>query len=153
MRRARYGIKALLLNLPFWFVFTHGLSAQTVTVWLTCDDQAKKLQPQPSVVFSTGTTATNPIIVDETQKYQTIEGFGASFTDTTGYALNELATPALRDAAMTNLFTRNGGGIGLSFVRNPMGASDLSRSILSILASSLNKRLSSRSALRSDTNR
>ena len=28
---------------------------------------------------------------------------------------------------MTNLFTRNGGGIGLSFVRNPMGASDLAR--------------------------
>ena len=29
---------------------------------------------------------------------------------------------------MNNLFTRSGGGIGVSFVRNPMGASDLARS-------------------------
>ncbi len=131
MRNSFSRLKIFLLNLPFWFVFAHWLSAQTVTIWLTSDDQTKKLQQQPMVAFSTGTTATNPIIVDETQTYQTIEGFGASFTDTTGYALNELAAPAQRDAAMTNLFTRGGNGIGLSFIRNPMGASDLSRTMYS----------------------
>ena len=131
MRRTHQGLKELLLNLAFWWMFTHWLSAQTVSIWVTSDDQTKELQPQPPAVFTIGSTGTNPIVVDETQTYQTIEGFGASFTDTTGYALNELATPAERDAAMTNLFTRGGGGIGLSFIRNPMGASDLSRSIYS----------------------
>jgi glucosylceramidase len=115
------------------FAFLMGIvgselvSAQTVSVWLTTDDQSQKLQPQASVTFTVGSGGTNPVIVDETQTYQQIEGFGASFTDTAGYVLNEVATPSSRTNAMTNLFTRNGGGIGLSFVRNPMGASDLAR--------------------------
>ncbi|MBW8864030.1 MAG: carbohydrate-binding protein [Verrucomicrobia bacterium] len=102
-------------------------SGQTANVWLTTDNQSQKLQPQASVTFTSGGGGTNPVVVDETQTYQQIEGFGASFTDTTGYILNEVATPASRTNAMANLFTRNGGGIGLSFVRNPMGASDLAR--------------------------
>ena len=117
--------------LLIWLAATESLHAQTVNVWLTTDDQSKKLQQQAAISFSTATGGANPIVVDETKVYQQVEGFGASFTDTTGYALNELATAAGRNAAMTNLFTRNGGGIGLGFVRNPMGASDLSRSIYS----------------------
>ncbi len=102
-------------------------SGQTVNVWLTTDDQTVKMQPQAPVTFATGSGGTNVVDVDETQTYQTIEGFGASFTDTTGYNLNESATPAQRNLAMTNLFSRIGGGIGLSFMRSPMGASDLAR--------------------------
>ena len=103
-------------------------SGQTVNVWLTTDDQTVKMQPQAPVTFSAGSGGTNVIMVDETQTYQPIEGFGASFTDTTGYNLNEVATSAQRNLAMTNLFSRIGGGIGLSFMRTPMGASDLARS-------------------------
>jgi glucosylceramidase len=117
--------------IPFAFLIgifgSELVSAQTVSVWLTTDDQSQKLQPQASVTFATAGGGRNPVIVDETQTFQQIEGFGASFTDTTGYILNEVATPSSRTSAMTNLFTRNGGGIGLSFVRNPMGASDLTR--------------------------
>ena len=107
------------------------MCGQTVNVWLTTDDQSQKLQPKASVSFSAGAGGNNPVIVDESQTYQRIEGFGASFTDTTGYALHQLATVAQRNVAMTNLFTRNGGGIGLGFVRNPMGACDLSLSVYS----------------------
>jgi glucosylceramidase len=114
-----------------WLSSVGFLRAQTVNVWLTTDDQSKKLQQQSSISFSAGTAAANPIVVDESKLYQQVEGFGASFTDTTGYALNQLATASARNAAMTNLFTRIGGGIGLGFVRNPMGASDLSRSMYS----------------------
>jgi glucosylceramidase len=128
------GFKSALSRSILTVVLTIGIvgaeqlaSAQTVNVWLTTDDQSQKLQPQASVTFTTGSGGTNPVIVDETQTYQQIEGFGASFTDTAGYILNEVATPSSRTNAMTNLFTRNGNGIGLSFVRNPMGASDLAR--------------------------
>ena len=102
-------------------------SGQTVNVWLTTDNQSQKMQPQASVTFTTGGGGTNPVIVDETQTYQQIEGFGASFTDSAAYLLNQVATPSARTAAMNDLFTRTGGGIGVSLVRNPMGASDLAR--------------------------
>jgi glucosylceramidase len=103
------------------------LCGQTVSVCLTTHDQSKLLQGQTPVTFSSATGGTNCIFVDETQQYQQIEGFGASFTDTTGYNLNEVASPALRTNVMLNLFTRTGNGIGLSFMRIPMGASDLAR--------------------------
>ena len=102
-------------------------SAQTVNVWLTTDDQNRLLQPQTPVTFSPASGGSNCVVVDETQVYQQIEGFGAAFTDTTGYNLNEIAKPLARTNALLNLFTRNGGGIGLSFMRIPMGASDLAR--------------------------
>jgi len=102
-------------------------NAQTVSVWLTTDNQRTKLQQQASVTFSIGSGGSNPVFVDETQAYQQIEGFGASFTDSAAYLLNQVATPSARIATMNDLFTRNGGGIGVSFVRNPMGASDLAR--------------------------
>jgi glucosylceramidase len=60
-----------------------------------------------------------------------VEGFGASMTDSSAYLLNQVVTPSARDAAMSDLFTRSGSGIGVSFLRNPMGASDLARSMYS----------------------
>lgn len=102
--------------------------AQTVGVWLTTDDQTQLMQPQAAVAFAPASGGTNCVVVDETQVYQQIEGFGAAFTDTTGYNLNEVALPAARTNALARLFTRNGNGIGLSFMRLPMGASDLALS-------------------------
>lgn len=103
-------------------------SAQTVSVWLTTGNQRTKLQQQPSVTFAAAApSGSNTVFVDEGQIYQEIEGFGASVTDSSAYLLNRVATPAARASAMTNLFTRGGGGIGVSFLRNPMGASDLAR--------------------------
>jgi glucosylceramidase len=102
-------------------------AGQPVSVWLTTDDQHSRLEPQPAIAFAPGATAGNPIVVDETRTYQTIEGFGASFTDSSAYLLNRVASPAARAEAMKRLFTREGDGIGLSFIRNPMGASDLAR--------------------------
>ncbi|HEV2693944.1 MAG TPA: carbohydrate-binding protein [Verrucomicrobiae bacterium] len=120
-------LRHVIIAFLSWIACAGLAAGQTVNIWLTTDNQSQKMQPQASVTFTAGGGGTNPVIVDETQTYQQIEGFGASFTDTSGYVLNELATPSSRTNAMTNLFTRNGGGIGLSFVRNPMGASDLAR--------------------------
>ncbi|HEY0378502.1 MAG TPA: carbohydrate-binding protein [Pyrinomonadaceae bacterium] len=115
---------SLLLGLA---LMPRPASAQTVSVWLTTDNQRTKLQQQSSVTFTTSSGGTNPVFVDEGQTYQQVEGFGASVTDSAAYLLNQIATPAARSSAMNNLFTRSGGGIGISFLRNPMGASDLAR--------------------------
>ena len=108
------------------------LTGPIVSVWMTTDDRSELLQPQGSVKFSPNPGPTNVVIyVDETQVYQTVEGFGAAFTDSSAYLLNEIAVPSDRDIAMSNLFTRAGSGIGLSFMRTPIGASDFAQQMYS----------------------
>jgi len=110
-------------------VFASLLLAQSVNVWMTTDDQKTLLQPQAPVSFSNGGSATIPtVFVDELQRYQSIEGFGASFTDSSAWLMNSKASSL--PTVMNSLFDHTA-GIGISFVRNPMGASDLSRSIYS----------------------
>src|SRR5258708_2840390 len=101
--------------------------AQTVSVWLTTDNQKTKLKQQSSISFSSGSGNVPTVFVDETQAYQSIEGFGASFTDSAAYLLKEKVPPSQLNTVMTSLFDHTN-GIGVSFVRNPMGASDLARS-------------------------
>lgn len=104
------------------------LEAQTVNVWLTTDDQKTLMQPQAAVQFRAGVSPTLPsILMDERRRYQTIQGFGAAFTDSAAYLLNEKVPPAALHDVMASLFDENQ-GIGLSFARNPIGASDLTRS-------------------------
>jgi glucosylceramidase len=109
-----------------------AVHAQTVNVWLTTDDQKTLLQPQAAVSFSNGSSTTVPtIFLDELKRYQSIEGFGASFTDSSAWLMNNKIVPASSLPAVMNSLFDHGSGIGISFVRNPMGASDLSRTIYS----------------------
>ncbi|MFI1195204.1 ricin-type beta-trefoil lectin domain protein [Micromonospora sp. NPDC020750] len=86
------------------------------------------LQQQTPVGFAASSpNADQTITVDDSVRYQTFEGGGASITDTTAHLLRGgVVSAATRDAVMTKLFSPTT-GIGLSFVRNPIGASDLSR--------------------------
>jgi glucosylceramidase len=99
---------------------------QTVHVWLTTDNQRTKLKHRPSIFFCAQSHDAPTVFVDETESYQSIEGFGASFTDSAAYLLNEKVPPSQLNSVMTSLFDHTK-GIGVSFVRNPMGASDLAR--------------------------
>ena len=100
--------------------------AQSVDVWLTNDNQRTKLAKQSAISFANSTGNAPVIYLDELQAYQSIDGFGASFTDSAAYLLNEKVPPSKLNTVMTSLFDRNA-GIGISFVRNPMGASDIAR--------------------------
>jgi glucosylceramidase len=100
----------------------------TVSVVLTTDDKKFQMAAQAATLFTTANATGNVIDVDEGQTYQPIEGFGAAFTDSAAYLLNEVAAPkSALTSTMNDLFTRNGNGIGLSFMRTPMGASDIAR--------------------------
>ena len=113
------------------YTLTPPGNGPAVSIVVTTNDQTMKLTPQPSVSFSTASGGSNVVYLDETQVYQPIEGFGAATTDSATYLLKEVAQPAQLSQAMNNLFTRQGNGIGLSFLRNPMGASDIARSVYS----------------------
>ena len=107
------------------------IAGPTVSVVLSTHDQTRLMAAQPSVQFTANTSGANQVLVDETQQYQSIEGFGAAFTDSACYLLEKVAQPAALPGALTDLFTRSGNGIGLSFMRIPMGASDIALSVYS----------------------
>ncbi len=106
---------------------------QAVSQVVTSADLANLMKSGVALGFASGSasTALPTVVVDESQTYQQVEGFGASMTDSAAYLLNQVAPTSTRDAAMSNLFSRSGNGIGLSFLRNPMGASDIARAIYS----------------------
>ena len=66
---------------------------------------------------------TETIIIDPGETYQEIEGFGASLTDSSAWLLYKFLTPSERKKVLIDLFDPEA-GIGLSYLRQPMGASD-----------------------------
>ncbi|MFE6551825.1 ricin-type beta-trefoil lectin domain protein [Streptomyces sp. NPDC057746] len=141
MRRPLRAVHVLLAGL----LTTAGLTVagtapaqaagEQVTAWLTTTDDAggrhvvRGLQAQTPFAFQSGTGGGGEnITVDENTRYQTFTGGGASFTDTAAWLMNSSGalSQSTRDATMRKLFSPSD-GIGLSFLRNPMGASDLAR--------------------------
>lgn len=99
-----------------------------VEAWLTTGDRSRLLHREPDVRFGAAVEPGMPVIaVDETQRFQTMVGFGASITDASAWLIQTKLTPAARDALMRDLFGP-APGIGLSFTRLTIGASDFSRS-------------------------
>ncbi|MBT2764374.1 glycoside hydrolase family 30 beta sandwich domain-containing protein [Paenibacillus sp. ISL-20] len=70
------------------------------------------------------------IVIDEEQMFQEMDGFGASFTDSAAYLIHQVLETQQRSELMTRLFDPNE-GIGLSVLRQPMGASDYARDFYS----------------------
>jgi glucosylceramidase len=113
---------------------TAHAAGETVNVWLTSTNDSggrnvtRGLQQQTPISFGAGGSANQTITVDENTKYQQFTGAGASFTDTAAWLMNSSGalSSATRTQVMQKLFDPTN-GIGLSFLRNPMGASDLAR--------------------------
>jgi glucosylceramidase len=110
-------------------------AGEAVNIWLTTtNDSAGRnvvagLQQQAPVSFGAGNGSTGQIItVDERTKYQQFTGGGASMTDTAAYLLGSSGaiSSSTQSQVMNALFSPTS-GIGLDFLRNPMGASDLAR--------------------------
>jgi glucosylceramidase len=101
--------------------------AQSVSVYQTTPDLLEALSQRETLHFSAKSTpAAAPLItVDDSQRFQTIDGFGASLTDAAAWLLDKKLTPDQIDAAFKTLFSRKD-GIALSFLRQPIGSSDLS---------------------------
>jgi glucosylceramidase len=101
-------------------------TAGMVQVFETTGDRAKLLEPEPPVSFHAAGTPSGLVVnVDATKQYQAIDGFGASFSDSSAWLIWNKLTSSQQSALMQQLFSRTD-GIGLSFLRQPMGASDFS---------------------------
>ncbi|WJH29693.1 hypothetical protein N6H13_02625 [Paenibacillus sp. CC-CFT742] len=68
--------------------------------------------------------------LDDQHTFQEMDGFGASFTDSSAYLIHQILSEEQREKLMIRLFHPQD-GIGLSVIRNPMGASDYARTVYS----------------------
>ncbi|GLV53374.1 hypothetical protein KDH_02290 [Dictyobacter sp. S3.2.2.5] len=116
----------ILSTLVFAIFFpaqAQAAAGKKVNVWLTTPDQSKLLAQQPSLSFSSqSSTATPTVSVDDAQKYQRMTGFGASLTASSAVVLSQ--SNVAQNKVMRDLFDPHT-GIGLSYLRQPMGSSDL----------------------------
>ncbi|MEU2248356.1 RICIN domain-containing protein [Streptomyces sp. NPDC019224] len=94
----------------------------TAQVWVTTPDGAKKLSAEGTVAF-TGSPQSVDIRVDANSRGQRFTGAGASVTGASAHLIQGLPQDK-RNALMTSLFSSAGDGIGLSYLRQPLGSSD-----------------------------
>ncbi len=101
--------------------------AAMARVWMTSGDRTRLLSEQPALVFQAADVADGPVIaVDAGVRYQSMVGFGAAVTDASAWLIQTKMTPPARDALIRELFGREDGGLGFSFTRVTIGASDFS---------------------------
>jgi glucosylceramidase len=108
-------------------------AAQSISVYQTTPDLLEAVSQRATLHFSTKPVPgmTGPLItVDDAQRFQEIDGFGASLTDAAAWLFAKKLTPAQTNAAFKSLFARKD-GIALSFLRQPIGSSDLAVSFYS----------------------
>jgi glucosylceramidase len=95
-------------------------------VWLTLGDKSALLSPQKSVSLTNTKSTSLPIItIDSTKLMQEIEGFGAALTGSSAYLMNKKLSATERNALLNDLFDVES-GIGISYLRMSIGASDFS---------------------------
>jgi glucosylceramidase len=100
---------------------------QSVDYWLTTADQTALLQAQKTSWQSS--VANLPTInVDEQQRFQSIDGFGYTLTGGSAKLIYQLPAPQ-RKELLTELFSSKGNGIGISYLRISVGASDLDANV------------------------
>lgn len=102
-----------------------------VSSWVTKGDKSVLLEKQAStLVFDTLINNNPAIVVDESQTFQSIDGFGYTLTGGSVEAINMLS-PSVKQELLQNLFGKTAEDISLSYLRISIGASDLNASVFS----------------------
>jgi glucosylceramidase len=94
-------------------------------MWLTTADETQLLAKQAPQQRSGAATGDEAVTIDTGRRFQKMHGFGASMTDASAQLFSGLPDDKRR-AIMAELFGRAGHGLGLSFTRLTVGASDFS---------------------------
>lgn len=100
-----------------------------VDFWMT--NQSTFLQKQTDVLaFGTVSNAFPFIDVDESQTFQTIDGYGYTLTGGSAFLINRLSS-VNKASLLQELFGTSGNSISVSYLRLSMGASDLDATVFS----------------------
>jgi glucosylceramidase len=96
-----------------------------VDFWLTKGDESIKIQKQNSILsFNTSYNSYATINVDDSQTYQSIDGFGFTLTGGSAQVINSL-NEVKKQELLQILFGKNDNSISISYLRISVGASDL----------------------------
>ena len=99
--------------------------------WLTTVDRAALFAQQPEPLhFSEAKSDAPAIVVNDMEQYQPIEGLGFALTGGSAQLLMQM-TPERRATLLKRLFTTDGDGIGVSYLRVSIGASDMNDHVYS----------------------
>ena len=98
----------------------------TIQYWQSDPVNNKMLLQMPSLSFKVDNKTKNPytIYINENIKYQQMDGFGASLTDSATWLLSNKLTSSKRTQVINNLFSKASGGIGISLLRQTIGSTD-----------------------------
>ncbi len=121
---------------------TYGLAdgseaGSQISLWVTDPVRAAFLQIQDEEPRFCGLTVSGPTIyVDDSRKFQAMDGFGFALTGGSAQLIRRIPDEA-RERLLKRIFSSEGDGIGVSFLRLSIGASDLSPRSFSYLDLSL----------------
>jgi len=96
-------------------------------VWLTKGDKSKLLSKEEELTITESGSGYPLLTVDTATRYQSIEGYGAALTGSSAYLIDEILNASQRAELLTDLFDPEE-GIGISYLRLTIGASDFSLS-------------------------
>lgn len=103
-----------------------------VHAWVTMPDRSKLLSPADTISFTDNREVSLPVIeVDTAKQFQSIDGFGYSLTGGSAQLMNQKLTRENRAVLLRELFLTEKNGIGISYLRVSIGASDLDEKVFS----------------------
>jgi len=97
--------------------------AGLVRVFQSTEHTVGEPEEQTPISFGSQRAPELTIFVDDTRRFQAIDGFGASITDSSAWLLRNKLSESQFQQLMERLFDRKK-GIGLTLLRQPMGSSD-----------------------------
>jgi glucosylceramidase len=102
-----------------------------VELWLTDPGGSARFERQKAgLVFGSAGDRNPTVVIDRKKTYQAIDGFGYTLTGgSAGHIVRMGATS--RGALLKELFATEGTGLGVSYLRVSIGASDLSQRVFS----------------------
>lgn len=102
-----------------------------VDFWLTKANGSVKLEKQTGVLaFNTTTNIYQNIEVNDSQTFQTVDGFGFTLTGGSAQAINQLAV-SKKQELLQELFGSAATSVSINYLRISIGASDLNSTVFS----------------------
>src|SRR5580692_193801 len=117
--------------LLFSSLLSNAQQEREARLWLTTPDRAALVAVQPTALRFSSEAGQLPVLtVDDAQHFQTMDGFGFALTGGSAQVLMRMGA-AQRTDLLKELFTTGGDGIGVSYLRVSIGASDMNERVYS----------------------
>lgn len=105
--------------------------APEIEAWVTNADRSALFERVPEKIkFGMEEGKGLPIIINDRQEYQSIDGFGFALTEGSAFHLNRMSKDS-RAKILREMFAHDGYNVGFSYIRLTLGASDLNNFVYS----------------------